>query len=123
VILTLFYFIPPKFGKNLDNLESDWLDNQESESTWQKECTPLCNCVSNNVKRGKQKESLSMCIQRNVINTQVHKISPPHSVNRVESPDLKIVSCMDSLLTYTPAQSAPDRLLLASDVKLQQMTA
>ena len=64
-----------------------------------------------------------MCIQPNVINKTVHKISPPHSVSSVESPDLKIVSCTDSLLTHTPAQSAPERLLLGSDVKLQKMTA
>ncbi|RHN52609.1 hypothetical protein MtrunA17_Chr6g0482391 [Medicago truncatula] len=24
--------------------ESDWLDNKESESTWQKECPPLSDC-------------------------------------------------------------------------------
>jgi len=56
-------------------------------------------------------------------NTPVHKISHPHSVRHVESPDLKIVSCMDSLLTHTIAQSAPERLLLGSDVKRQKMTA
>ncbi|KEH26899.1 putative winged helix-turn-helix DNA-binding domain, CDT1 Geminin-binding domain-containing protein [Medicago truncatula] len=108
---------------SMSSHESDWLDNQESESTWQKECTPLSDCVSNNVERGKQKESQSMCIQQNVINTPVHKIYHPHSVSRIESPDLKIVSCTDSLLTHTPAQSAPERLLLGSDVKLQKMTA
>ena len=108
---------------SMSSHESDWMDNQESESTWQRECTPLSDCVSNNVERGKQKESQSMCIQQNVINTPVHKISPPHSVSRIESPDLKIVSCTDSLLTHTPAQSAPERLLLGSDVKLQKMTA
>jgi hypothetical protein len=51
---------------SLSSHESDRLDNQECESTWQKECTPLSDCVSdNNVERGKQTESLSMCIQRN----------------------------------------------------------
>jgi hypothetical protein len=83
-----------------------------------------CLIVSNlNAERGMRKESLSMCIQRNVINTPAHEICPPHSDSRVESPDLKIVSCMDSLLTRSPAQSAPERLLLGSDVKRQKMTA
>ncbi|RHN79039.1 hypothetical protein MtrunA17_Chr1g0172551 [Medicago truncatula] len=47
----------------------------------------------------------------------------PHSVSRTESPDLKVVSFTDSLLTHTSAQSAPERLLLGSDVNLQKMTS
>ncbi|KAK2421514.1 disease resistance protein RPV1 [Trifolium repens] len=46
------------------------------------------NCL--NAERGKQKESPLMCFQPNVINTTVHKISPPCS----ESPDWKIVSVL-----------------------------
>jgi hypothetical protein len=56
--------------------------------------------------------------QPNVIDTTVHKISSPYS----ESPDWKIVSGTDSLLTRTPTQSAPERLVLGSDVKIQKMT-
>ncbi|PNX82716.1 hypothetical protein L195_g039686, partial [Trifolium pratense] len=81
------YFSTSK--NSLSSHESDCLDNQESESTWQKERTQLSDCVSNlNAEKGKQKESHSMCFQPNVINTPVHKISPPCS----ESPDWKIVS-------------------------------
>ncbi|KAL5082706.1 hypothetical protein RYX36_011127 [Vicia faba] len=106
---------------SLSSDESDSLDDQESESTWQKECTPLSDSESNlNAESGKQKESLSMSFQANVINTpSEHKISSLSS----ESPDLKIVSCADTLLTQTPALSAPERLVLGSDVKLQKMTA
>ncbi|CAI8592135.1 unnamed protein product [Vicia faba] len=72
---------------SLSSDESDSLDDQESESTWQKECTPLSDSESNlNAESGKQKESLSMSFQ-------------------------------------TPALSAPERLVLGSDVKLQKMTA
>ncbi|CAJ2667104.1 unnamed protein product [Trifolium pratense] len=111
------YFSTSK--NSLSSHESGCLDNQESESTWQKERTQLSDCVSNlNAEKGKQKESHSMCFQPNVINTPVHKISPPCS----ESPDWKIVSGTDSLLTQTPALSAPERLVLGSDVKLQKMT-
>jgi len=61
--------------------ESDF-NNQESESTSQKEPTPFSDCVSNlNEERHKQMESLSVCFQPNVF-----------------KPDLKIVSCKDSLL-------------------------
>ncbi|XP_004512799.1 uncharacterized protein [Cicer arietinum] len=104
---------------SLSSHESDCLDSQESESTW-------------------QKESLSICVQPDVINTSVHKISTPHSGghNSFESPNVKIVSYTDSLMTQTPAQSAPERLMTqtpaqsaperllpGSDVKLQNMTA
>ncbi|KAI5431559.1 hypothetical protein KIW84_035662 [Lathyrus oleraceus] len=112
---------------SLSSDESDSLDNQESESSWQRECTPLSDCESNpNAESGKQKESLAMSFQANVINTpSEHKISSPRFVSRCnsESPDLKIVSCADSLLTQTPALSAPERLVLGSDVKPQKMTA
>ncbi|CAK8540972.1 unnamed protein product [Lathyrus sativus] len=112
---------------SLSSDESDSLDNQESESSWQKECSPFSDCESNlNAESGKQKESLSMSFQANVISTpSEHKICSPRSVSRcsAESPDLKIVSCADSLLTQTPAQSAPERLVLGSDVKPQKMSA
>jgi chromatin licensing and DNA replication factor 1 len=103
---------------SLSTHESDCLGNEESESISQKERTRLSDCVSNlNAERGKQKESPSVGFQPNVINTTVHKISPYS-----ESPDWKIVSGTDSLLTHTPAQSAPERLVLGSDVKIQKMT-
>ncbi|KAK2367381.1 hypothetical protein P8452_55726 [Trifolium repens] len=104
---------------SLSTHESDCLGNEESESISQKKCTRLSDCVSNlNAERGKQEESPSMGFQPNVINTTVHKISPPFS----ESPDWKIVSGTDNLLTRTPALSAPERLVLGSDVKIQKMT-
>ena len=53
-----------------------------------------------------------MSIQSNVINTPVHKTSSPYSVSRVESSDLKIVSCSDCLMTNIHAQSAPERFTL-----------
>jgi len=93
---------------SLPSHESDCLDNQESESTWQKERKTFSDCVSNlNAERGKYKESLSMCFQTfsdcvsNLNAERTCKISPPHSVSRAESPDLKTVSCTDSLLTHT----------------------
>ena len=44
--------------------ESDYLDNQESERTWQKERKSFSDCVSSlNAERGKHKESLSTCFQ------------------------------------------------------------
>lgn len=112
---------------SLSSDESDSLDDQESESAWQKECTPLSDCERNlNAESGKQKESLSMSFQENIINTpSEHKIPSSRSVSHCisESPDLKIISCADSLLTQTPALSAPERLVLGSDVKPQKMTA
>jgi chromatin licensing and DNA replication factor 1 len=103
----------------LSTHESNCLGNQESECISQKERTRLSDCVSNlNAERGKQKESPSVGFQPNVIDTTVHKISSPYS----ESPDWKIVSGTDSLLTRTPTQSAPERLVLGSDVKIQKMT-
>ncbi|XP_061371199.1 CDT1-like protein a, chloroplastic [Gastrolobium bilobum] len=116
-------FSPTK--TSLSSHVSDCLDNQRSESTWQKECAPLPDCVTNlNTERRQQKESFSMCYQPGVINTPVHKICPPHSVccSSSKSPDMKIVSCADSLMIETPAQSAPGRLMPVSDVKLQNMT-
>ncbi|XP_058739372.1 CDT1-like protein b [Vicia villosa] len=112
---------------SLSSDESDSLYDQESESSWQKECTPMSDCERNlNAESGKQKELLSMSFQANVVNTpSEHKTSSPRSVSRCisESPDLKIVSCADSLLTQTPALSAPERLVLGSDVKPQKMSA
>lgn len=111
---------------SLSSHASDCPDNQESESTWQKGCEPLSDCVTNlNTERAKQKQAFSMCFHPSVVNTPVHMISPPHSVScsNSESPDKKIASCADSLMTETPAQSAPARLLPGSDVKLQNMTA
>ncbi|KAJ1380559.1 CDT1-like protein a, chloroplastic, partial [Sesbania bispinosa] len=109
---------------HLSPYASDFLDNQESESTWQKGLAPLSDHMTNlNTERGQQKESFSICYQPSVINTPVHVIG--HSVNcsSSESPNMKIVSSADSLMTETPAQSAPRRLLPVSDVKLQDMTA
>ncbi|KAI5406860.1 hypothetical protein KIW84_053214 [Lathyrus oleraceus] len=87
---------------SLSSDESDSLDNQESESSWKRECTPLSDCESNpNAESGKQKESLAMSFQVNVINTpSEHKISSPRFVSR-----------------------SPERLVLGSDVKPQKMTA
>lgn len=102
---------------------SDCLDDQESESSLQKGCVLLSHRVTNPNTESGQQESFSMCFQPSVINTPVHMIRPPHSVScSTESPDIKIVSCTDSLMTETPAQSAPGRLMSISDVKLQNMT-
>ncbi|XP_027357319.1 CDT1-like protein a, chloroplastic [Abrus precatorius] len=105
---------------------SDCLDNQESENTWQKEYAPLSDLADNlKTEKGHQNESPEVKTHvNNVINTPVNVICPPHSVscNNSESPDMKNVSCSaDSLMTETPVQSAPDRLLPTSDVKLQNM--
>ncbi|KAL2967665.1 hypothetical protein AAZX31_16G187700 [Glycine max] len=103
----------------------DFLDNEESEKTLQKECVPLYDDVANPImERGHQKESFSMSFEPSVINTPVHMIHPPHSVtcSDSESPYLKNISCAaDSFIAETPAQSAPARLLPISDVKLQDM--
>jgi len=51
-------------GTSSPSHESDCLDNQESASAWQKEWKTFFDCVSNlKAKRGKHKESLSMCFQ------------------------------------------------------------
>ncbi|AES76448.1 hypothetical protein MTR_6g078920 [Medicago truncatula] len=59
--------------------------------------------------------SLSAYYSAVICDSILHKTSPPHSVIRVESFDLKIVSCSDCLKTNIPAQSAPER-------KLQKIT-
>ncbi|KAK7314809.1 hypothetical protein VNO77_33337 [Canavalia gladiata] len=106
---------------------SDRLDNQEIENVWQKGGMPLSDHEANlNAERGQPKESCSMSFQPSVINTTGHMICPPRSVccNNAESPDMKNVSgTAGSLMTETPAQSAPQRLLPDSDFKLRNMSS
>lgn len=107
---------------SLSSNASDCLVNQASEIAWQKGCAPLSDCVIDlNTEKDNPKESLSVSFQPNVINTPKHMISPPHSVSRsnFESPDMKTISCSDSLMIETPAQSAPGRLLPDSNLKPQ----
>ena len=109
---------------SVSSCASDCLDDQENESRLQEGCAPLSDGVTNlNTERGQQKESFSMCFQPSVVNTPVHTICPPHSVrwSSSESPDIQIVSSPNSLMTETPAQSAPGRLVPISDTKLQNM--
>ncbi|OIW12007.1 hypothetical protein TanjilG_16118 [Lupinus angustifolius] len=100
------------------------LDNQENESSCKKECVASSHRLSNPNNEGEQQESFSIRFQPSVINTPVHMISPPDSISGIssKSPDTKVVFCTDSLMTETPVQSAPQRLMPTSDVKLQNAT-
>ncbi|CAL0332631.1 unnamed protein product [Lupinus luteus] len=108
----------------LSNVSSS-LNNQENESSCKKECVTSSHRLSNpNNKGEQQKESYSIHFQPSFINTPVHMISPPDSISgsSSESPDTKVVLCTDSLMTETPVQSAPQRSMPTSDVKLQNAT-
>ncbi|KAF1859409.1 hypothetical protein Lal_00009993 [Lupinus albus] len=102
------------------------LDNQENESNCKKESVASSHRLSNPNNEGEQqKESFSIRFQPSVINTPVHMICPPDSTSgsSSESPETKVVLCTDSLMTETPVQSAPQRLMPTSDVKLPNTTS
>lgn len=99
---------------------SDCPDIPECERKGQKECAALSDHL--NTERGQQKESFSICYQPSVTNTPVRMFGHSVSHGNSESPEVKMVSCVDSFVTETPAQSAPGRLLPVSDDKLQNMT-
>lgn len=105
---------------------SNCLDNDGCQSECK--CTASClksdSMTNRDMERGQQKESCFMCLQPSAINTPVRLICSPKSVScgSYESPDVKIVSSTDILMTETPAQSEPKRLVPGSDVKLQILT-
>ncbi|KAL1356252.1 hypothetical protein HN51_008259 [Arachis hypogaea] len=101
---------------SLSSCASDCQDNQESKYA------PPSDCATNMKTGGQGKESLSH-FQPNIANTPVHTVCPPHDVcdSSFESPDIKISSSSNSLMTETPAQSAPGRLIPISDAKLHNM--
>ncbi|MED6120239.1 hypothetical protein PIB30_019028 [Stylosanthes scabra] len=107
---------------SLSSCVSNYLDNQESESKCQEVYAPPSDCATNMNSGGQGKESISH-FQPNIANTPVHTVCSPHDVcdSSSESPDIKISSSSNSLMTKTPAQSAPGRLIPISDAKLQNM--
>ncbi|MED6133273.1 hypothetical protein PIB30_026857 [Stylosanthes scabra] len=107
---------------SLSSCVSNYLDNQESESKCQEGYAPPSDCATNMNSGGQGKESISD-FQPNIANTPVHTARPPRDVcdSSSESPDIKISSSSNSLMTKTPAQSAPGRLIPISDAKLQNM--
>ncbi|KAI4347381.1 hypothetical protein L6164_008197 [Bauhinia variegata] len=104
---------------------SDHLCNEESESGWKKGSSSLRlksdATIDQDIERGQQEESCSMCSQPSFINTPAHQIFPPHSLScgSSESPNIKVASPTDNLITETPVRLAPRRVISSSDVKVQ----
>ncbi|KAJ7975481.1 CDT1-like protein a, chloroplastic [Quillaja saponaria] len=98
---------------------SDYLDNQDVKSGDQKGYT-ITNPES---VQEKELSSISTYFKCNIINTPDRLIYSQCSDSISELPDTKLASSADSLMTKTPAQSAPGRLILHSDVKPNTITS
>ncbi|XP_054807430.1 CDT1-like protein a, chloroplastic [Prosopis cineraria] len=108
---------------------SDCVDNEggEGDRKGQNKCTTSClkseSTNNQDMEKGQQNESCSMGFLCSVFNTPARLICSPQSITHgsSESSYLKIASSTDIVVTETPAQSTPRRLVPNSDVKLKIM--